>query len=205
MNGNRSIEFFDRQFARQVRDGEAALNPFALNPFEQAALPHLHGRLLDYGCGLGQLSLAAARAGCSVLALDGSTTAVSHLQQAAASLGLPIDARVVDLREHRLAEMFDSIACIGLLMFFACPAAERALAELENHLRPGGTLALNVLVQGTTYMDMFDPAGHCLFERDALSRRYARWQVISDTLSEFAAPGGLNKAFATVIARKPRG
>lgn len=199
MDGSRSIEFFDRQFEQQVREGK-----FALNPFEQAAWPHLHGRLLDYGCGLGQLSLAAARAGCSVLALDGSHTAVSHLRRVAASQGLAVDARVADLRDHQLAETFDSIACIGLLMFFDCAAAERALAELEAHLRPGGTLALNVLVQGTTYMDMFDPAGHCLFERDALSRRYATWQVISDTLSDYPAPGGLTKAFATVIARKPR-
>jgi len=199
MSSNRSIEFFDRQFEHQTREGEAALNPF-----DQAALPHLHGRLLDYGCGLGQLSLAAARAGCSVLALDGSHTAVNHRRQTAASQGLPIDARVADLRDHHLAETFDSIACIGLLMFFDCATAERALAELEAHLQPGGTLALNVLVQGTTYMDMFDPAGHCLFARDALSRRYAQWQVISDTLSDYPAPGGLNKAFATMIARKPR-
>lgn len=199
MNGSRSIDFFDRQFERQIRDGAATLNPF-----EQAALPHLHGRLLDYGCGLGQLSLAAARAGCSVLALDASQTAVVQLQHQAAAEGLPIEARVADLRDHGLSEMFDSIACIGLLMFFDCAAAERALAGLEAHLRPGGTLALNVLVQGTTYMDMFDPAGHCLFARDALSRRYAAWQLIRDTLDDYPAPGGLNKAFATVIARKPR-
>lgn len=199
MSGSRSIDFFERQFERQVREGWATLNPF-----EQSALPHLHGRLLDFGCGLGQLSLAAARVGCSVLALDASQTAVVQLQRQAAVAGLPIEARVADLRDHGLNEMFDSIACIGLLMFFDCATAERALAGLEAHLRPGGTLALNVLVQGTTYMDMFDPAGHCVFARDALSRRYAAWQLIRDTLDDYPAPVGLNKAFATVIARKPR-
>ena len=41
MNANRSIEFFEMQFAQQARQGE-----LALNPFELAALPFLQG------CGL---------------------------------------------------------------------------------------------------------------------------------------------------------
>src|SRR5512137_461066 len=89
MNGKRSVEFFDRQFERQVREGD-----FALNPFEQAALPQLRGRVLDFGCGLGNLALAAARAGCSVLALDASEVAIAHLSQVAAAERLDIDARV---------------------------------------------------------------------------------------------------------------
>jgi tellurite methyltransferase len=71
MSSNRSVEFFDRQFERQIQQTEAALNPF-----EQAALPHLRGRVLDFGCGLGNLALAAARAGCTVLALDASEVAI---------------------------------------------------------------------------------------------------------------------------------
>jgi len=59
------VDFSDAQFQRQVREGD-----FALNPFEKLALPFLHGRVLDLGCGLGNLTLEAARRGCSVLALD---------------------------------------------------------------------------------------------------------------------------------------
>ncbi len=88
-------------------------------------------------------------------------------------------------------------------MFFDCATAERALAELEAHLRPGGTMIVNVLVEGTTYMEMFDAQSHCLFARDALPRRFAHWQVVSSALSDFPARGGLNKSFSTVIARKP--
>jgi hypothetical protein len=36
-----------------------------------------------------------------------------------------------------------------------------------------------------------------------LSRHFAKWEIVSSTHSDLAAPGGLNKAFATVIARKP--
>jgi tellurite methyltransferase len=196
--GDHSIQFFDRQFQRQVREPDGGLNPF-----EQAALPHLRGRVLDYGCGMGQLALAAARVGCSVLALDASATAVEHLRKAAEAGPLPITAAVADLRYHRLDEHFDTIVCIGLLMFFDCATASQALAELETHLRPGGTLVVNVLVEGTTYMDMFDAQSHCLFQRDALVQRYAGWELLVSALSDFAAPRGLNKAFATVIARKP--
>jgi tellurite methyltransferase len=119
----------------------------------------------------------------------------------AAAEGLPIEAQVADLRDHVLTEDFDTIVAIGLLMFFDCATAERALTQLESHLRPGGTLVVNVLVEGTTYLDMFDPDGHCLFARDALERRYAGWEILSSASSEYPAPGGRVKAFSTVIAR----
>ena len=198
MGADWGIEFFDRQFKRQVHDKNAALNPF-----EQAALPHLHGRLLDFGCGMGQLSIAAARAGCSVLALDASEVAIEHLRTIAIEENLKIDARKADLRDYTLDEDFDSIASIGLLMFFDCDTAQRSLAALKTHLRPGGTMVVNVLVQGTTYMEMFDQNSYCLFAREALSSGFAGWEILSSELSDFAAPGGLNKSFSTVVARKP--
>ncbi len=66
-----SVRFFDTQFQRQINTGE-----FELNPFERLALPYLSGDVLDLGCGLGNLAVAAARAGCRVTALDGSPTGV---------------------------------------------------------------------------------------------------------------------------------
>ena len=73
-----SVDFFERQFRRQVRETD-----FALNPFEQLALPHVAGSVLDLGCGLGNLSLEAARRGCSVTAVDASPTALEHLRAVA--------------------------------------------------------------------------------------------------------------------------
>ena len=193
-----SVRRFDEQFARQVREGD-----LRLNPFEAAALPYLSGRVLDYGCGLGNLAVAAARHGCTVVALDASAEAVGHLRRAAAELALPIEAEQADLRTYALRGEFDSVVAIGLLMFFDRPTAVAQLEQLQSHLRPGGHAVVNVLVEGTTWLEMLDPSGHCLFGRGELARLFEGWQTVLNEESAFPAPRGTTKAFSTVIARRP--
>jgi tellurite methyltransferase len=194
-----SVRFFDAQFQQQVRDGK-----LALNPFELAALPYLQGRVLDYGCGLGNLAVAAAQRGCTVLALDASPTAIAHLKRVATDQALPIEAVEADLRSHEIAGEFDSVVSIGLLMFFDCETAWQQLLALQQHTRPGGIAVVNVLVEGTTYLDMFDPQAYCLFAPDDLQARFAGWEVLLCTREDFPAPNGQRKAFVTLVARKPR-
>jgi len=198
MDSTASIHFFETQFQRQVLEAEAGLNPF-----EQQALPYLQGAVLDYGCGLGQLALAAARRGCSVLALDASRTAIEHLRQVARAEALTITAAEADLRRHELQDQFDAVACIGLLMFYDCPTAFAQLQQLQDHVRPGGVAIVNVLVEGTTYLGMFDPSGHCLFSRDEMHKRFAGWQILRSEYQDFPAANDTTKSFVTVIARKP--
>jgi tellurite methyltransferase len=199
MDANRSVRFFDEQFRRQV-----AAHDFSLNPFEAAALPHLHGTVLDYGCGLGNLAVAACRRGCSVVALDASPAAIEHLRSIAALEGLPLRAEQADLRDFALTEDFDAVVCIGLLMFLDCATASRQLAQLKAHVRPGGLAVVNVLTQGTTFMDMFAADAYCLFGHGELVERFAGWEVMSHESQEFSAARGTKKVFATVIARRPQ-
>jgi tellurite methyltransferase len=198
MSTSDSVKFFDTQFQRQARDGD-----FRLNPFESAALPHLRGRVLDYGCGLGNLAFAAAQRGCSVLALDASPVAIAHIERRATAEALPVQAAVADLRHYELDEDFDAVVSIGLLMFFDCPTASTTLKNLQAHVREGGIAVVNVLIDGTTYLDMFDADSYCLFARSELESRFSGWSILRSDFSDFEAPGGRNKAFATVIARKP--
>jgi tellurite methyltransferase len=198
MDPDRSIAFFDAQFRKQVRERD-----FHLNPFELVAMPYLHGRVLDYGCGIGNLAFAAAERGCSVVALDASPAAIDHIRQRAAAEARPVEAALADLRDYELGEDFDTVVSIGLLMFFDCPTAFKALANLQAHVREGGMAVVNVLVEGTTFLDMFDPESHCLFSREEMASRFAGWEILHLDFSDFAAPGGKNKAFVTVIARKP--
>jgi tellurite methyltransferase len=198
MAENRSIAFFDEQFRRHFTD--AALK---LNPFEVAALPYLTGDVLDFGCGLGNLAFAAAAQGCKVEALDGSPAAIRHVQDRAATEGLAVSATLADLRDYLPPGKYDCIVSIGLLMFFECQTAFKVLTDLQAHVRPGGLAVVNVLVQGTTYMDMFDPSACCIFSPAELRHRFAGWKVERFDIDEFEAPNNTIKRFATIIARKP--
>jgi tellurite methyltransferase len=199
LSASHSVAFFDTQFRRQLDVGERVLNPF-----EQRALPHLQGRVLDWGCGLGNLALAAADRGCDVLALDASEAAIDALRSEARARRLPLHAQQADLRAHQPpADAFDAAVSIGLLMFFDCTTARRQLARLQAAVHPGGVVVLNLLVQGTTYLDMFDPDAHCLLAPDEPLQAFAGWTVIEHAVEDFAAPEGRRKRFVTLIARRP--
>lgn len=198
MHPDGSVAFFDRQFQRQVREQD-----FTLNPFELAVLPHLRGRVLDYGCGMGNLAMAAAERGCPVLALDASPAAIGHLRQRTLAAALPVDVVEADLRHHEIGEDFDCVVCIGLLMFFDRATALRVLAQLQARVRAGGIAAVNVLVEGTSYLDMFQPGHYCLFARGEMGSRFAGWHIIHSEYRDFPAPDQRIKSFVTLIAQKP--
>jgi tellurite methyltransferase len=195
---NRTVDFFDAQFRNQV-----AAQQFALNPFEEAVLPHLSGRVLDLGCGLGNLSIAAARCGCDVLAVDASPAAVEHLARVARDERLSLTPVQADIERFELPGGFDAVVSIGLLMFFPRPGALALLASIRRAVRPGGCAAVNVLVEGTTYMKMFDGDRYCLFEPAELDTAFGDWGSVLSRRDDFPAPGGTVKRFSTVIARRP--
>mgnify|MGYP001374699560 CR=1 FL=1 len=80
------------------------------------------------------------------LALDGSDTAIAQLKQRADRDSLDIDARCVDLSNFALNESFDTILCIGLLMFFDRATALKSLAQIRQRTQAGGIAIVNALV-----------------------------------------------------------
>ena len=195
---SRSVEFFEEQFRRQIAAGE-----LALNPFEQRALEHLAGDVLDLGCGLGNLALEAARRGHRVLAVDASPAAIAHVGAVAARERLPLRAREVDLASWEIDRSSTTIVCIGLLMFFPRERALALLADVQRRVEPGGIAVVNVLVEGTTFLDMFQPGAYTLFGRTELERSFAGWTIRSAVEESFPAPGNTRKVFTTVVAARP--
>jgi tellurite methyltransferase len=194
----KSTDFFDQQFQRQVASGE-----YALNPFEQAVLPYLSGGVLDLGCGLGNLAIAAAKQGCAVTALDASRVAVDRINEAANRLGLKLAAYQADLSEFEIDGDYDCIVSIGLLMFFPQDKARAMLADIAAHTKPGSIAAMNVLIEGTTYMGMFEPGHYYLFGEGELSEAFAGWEILYSRHEDFPTPENTVKKFHTLVARKP--
>jgi len=197
MHTKHSVSFFDNQFQKQISEQN-----FSLNPFEHAALPYLLGSVLDLGCGLGNLAVEAARRGASVVAVDASPTAVAHIQRVAEREKLALQGVRADLSNYRIDGQFDSIAAIGLLMFFERQRALALLDEIQQHVKPGGRATINVLIEGTTFMGMFQPGHFYLFGRGELAQRFAGWRVLAQTFQTFHAPGNTEKVFVTLVAEK---
>ena len=197
MGASHSITFFDKQFQQQISEQN-----FALNPFERAALPYLRGNVLDLGCGLGNLAVEAARRGVSVVAVDASPTAVAHIRRVAEQEKLALRGVQADLSSYRIDGQYDAIVAIGLLMFFERERALALLDEIQQHVKPGGCAVINILIEGTTFLGMFQPGHYTLFGHEELAQRFAGWRVLAQTFQAFPAPGDTEKRFATLIAEK---
>ena len=98
-------------------------------------------RLLDVGCGAGQLSLIAARAGARVTGCDIATNWLDKARARAVSEGLDIvfeegDAEALPYQDAQ----FDAVVSLIGAMF--APRPDRVASELTRVCRPGGMIAM---------------------------------------------------------------
>src|SRR5499427_10811206 len=121
------------RFSRYMeRDAEAFYRRLPITPGAQ---------VLDVGCGAGQLSLIAARAGAHVTGCDIATNWLAQARRSAAVEGLTIvfeegDAEALPYEDAT----FDAVVSLIGAMF--APRPELVAAELTRVCRPGGIIAM---------------------------------------------------------------
>jgi len=98
-------------------------------------------RLVDVGCGAGQLALIAARAGAQVTGCDIAPNWIEKARARAAAEGLEIDFMEGDAESLPYPDgEFDVVVSLIAAMF--APRPELVAAELTRVCRPGGMIAM---------------------------------------------------------------
>lgn len=98
-------------------------------------------RLLDVGCGAGQLALIAARAGAKVTGCDIATNWIEKARARAAATGLDVTFEEGDAESLPYNDaQFDAVVSLVGAMF--APRPDLVAAELTRVCRPGGMIAM---------------------------------------------------------------
>ena len=111
-------------------------------------------RLLDVGCGAGQLALIAARAGAQVSGCDIAVNWIEKARARAAAEGLAITFEEGDAESLPYEDaQFDAVTSLIGAMF--APRPDRVAAELTRVCRPGGMIAMANWTPGGFVGQMF--------------------------------------------------
>jgi len=111
-------------------------------------------RLLDVGCGAGQLALIAARAGAQVTGCDIATNWIEKARARAAAEGLDVTFEEGDAESLPYEDaQFDAVVSLIGAMF--APRPDLVAAELTRVCRPGGMIAMANWTPGGFIGQMF--------------------------------------------------
>lgn len=146
----RDPDEFEAAYRERIAQGQVRWHPGAYQDFEMRAFlertiadwgaERSSYRVLDLGCGTGQVSLFMAAHGAQVTGIDGSPSAIAYARQAAEQHRLAVDFRVGDLCEMALGDYDVIIDCCFYHCVVSIADRERMFRKLHNALRAGGEL-----------------------------------------------------------------
>ena len=114
-----------------------------------AAAPTEGIRVVDLGCGNGQLTLPLARSGARVMAVDISPRMIESLERNAAQEGLQIETAAVPAQELKVEPASVDLVVSNYAMHHLYDGEKRAvLAAAVTWLKPGGRLVLGDMMFG---------------------------------------------------------
>lgn len=153
---------------------------------------HLQGslRILQLGCGQGQLALRLTELGHAVTALDLSPTAISQARKAASKLIQPPTFIRADISAPLPFddEAFDAVLAVLSLHYFTPELTAAVFREIKRVLAPRGWFCfyVNSEAEGQSRIDKAEVcstlAPSVFHESDGMTRRYFSAADLSDLL-----------------------
>jgi SAM-dependent methyltransferase len=165
----------------------------------------IHGRVLDAGCGTGNLALWLAGRGCTVTGVDFLEQPIAAARGKAAERGLAATFLQMDARAiGEIPERFDAVTDCGLFHTFDDEGRAAYVATLEKLLEPGARLF--VLCFSTAEPGTHGPRR---VGEEELRRAFgggwvvetiepARFEVVPGIPGAEFTPGGARAWFATI-------
>ena len=98
----------------------------------------VRGRVLDIGCGTGELALYLAARGYPVVGVDAAPAAIVRARRKATERGLDAEFGIADALDPPEIGRFDTVFDSGLFHVFDDPDRERYVDVLRSLLRRGG-------------------------------------------------------------------
>lgn len=163
--------------------------------------------VLDLGCGEGRLMLPLAEAGFKVVGVDVSEAGIAKLKRIAGERGLEVDASVADLNTFEISGEFDLMISDGVFHNIHREHAERLIAEMKSHTRPGGYNLVKLFTTKVPPPPELAKFHIGLWEEEELFDRYEGWEFLirkSFILKDEHPDGSRHRhPINKILARKP--